>query len=77
MQSQLDDYLIPDPVLLSRELTAGMPQRFRRLSDQLAGLVDQYSMVSFLPLDISEVTPALLPSPKEHARAHARACTSS
>mmetsp|Transcript_7305 Transcript_7305/g.21552 ORF Transcript_7305/g.21552 Transcript_7305/m.21552 type:complete len:271 (+) Transcript_7305:381-1193(+) len=53
-KSQLDEYLIPDPVVLSGALTAGMPPRFRRLSDQLAGLVDQYSMVSFLPLDISQ-----------------------
>lgn len=53
-KSQLDEYLVPDPVLLTSSLNAGMPPKFRQLSTQLADLVDQYSMVSFLPLDISE-----------------------
>jgi GTPase SAR1 family protein len=50
----LEDFLIPDPQHLSGLLAHGMPPRFQRLSEQMAGLVDEYSMVSFLPLDISE-----------------------
>lgn len=44
-QEQLEEFLIPDPQHLTGLLASGMPPRFRRLSEQMAGLVDQYSMV--------------------------------
>jgi hypothetical protein len=45
VQDLLEDFLIPDPQHLSSLLGRGMPPRFQRLSEQMAGLVDQYSMV--------------------------------
>ena len=41
-QSLLDDYLVPDAQHLAGALSAGMPPRHRHLSEQLAGLVDQF-----------------------------------
>ena len=45
VQDLLEDFLIPDPQHLSGLLAHGMPPRFQRLSEQMAGLVDEYSMV--------------------------------
>ena len=45
VQDLLEDFLIPDPQHLSGLLAQGMPPRFQRLSEQMAGLVDEYSMV--------------------------------
>lgn len=53
-KSELDKFLFPDPRLLADELNAEMPPQFRRLNEGMAGLVDEFSLVSFVPLDISD-----------------------
>ena len=47
-------YCAPSGAELAAELHARMPARFRALNKRLAGLLDDYDMVSFLPLDITD-----------------------
>jgi len=53
-KTQLDELLVPDLRLLSGTLAAHTGPRFRRLNEAMAGLLDDYSMVGFIPLDISD-----------------------
>jgi hypothetical protein len=46
--------LIPDHETLAGELHDRMRPKYRKLNDQIARLLDDYSMVSFHPLDISD-----------------------
>ncbi|CAN6478218.1 unnamed protein product [Victoria cruziana] len=48
----LEDYLNPDPKILLSELNQNMAPKFAKLNKTLAELVDDYSMVNFLPLDL-------------------------
>lgn len=48
----IDRFLDPDVRLLFDDLNAHMAPRFRKLNHALAELVDDYSMVNFIPLDI-------------------------
>lgn len=50
----LEQYLTPDHDALAGELNVRMRPRFRKLNEQIAKLLDDYSMVSFHPLDISD-----------------------
>jgi len=50
----LDKFLDPDARLLLGDLNQQMAPRFARLNQALAELVDDYSMVNFLPLDITD-----------------------
>lgn len=54
VQKHLDDFLIPDPPLLLAALGASTGPRFRALNAAVAGLLEQYSLVSFIGLDITE-----------------------
>lgn len=45
---------MPDLRLMSAALAASTGPRFRRMNEAMAGLLDDYSMVGFSPLDISE-----------------------
>lgn len=42
------------PVSVLRSLSASTGPRFRRLNAAVASLLDEYSLVSFTPLDISD-----------------------
>jgi hypothetical protein len=53
-KSQLEPYLIPDHETLAGELHERMRPKYRKLNSQIAQLLDDYSMVSFHPLDISD-----------------------
>jgi len=53
-KSKLEPYLIPDHETLAGELHDRMRPKYRKLNDQIARLLDDYSMVSFHPLDISD-----------------------
>ncbi|OAE19911.1 hypothetical protein AXG93_1130s1650 [Marchantia polymorpha subsp. ruderalis] len=53
-KSNVDKFLDPDARLLLGELNDQMAPRFQKLNKALAELVDDYSMVSFLPLDIRD-----------------------
>lgn len=48
----IEDYLNPEPQNLLAELNERMAPQFQKLNKALIELVDQYSMVSFVPLDL-------------------------
>ncbi|XP_022041481.1 GPN-loop GTPase 3 [Helianthus annuus] len=48
----IEDYLNPEPQTLLAELNQRMGPQFQKLNKALIELVDQYSMVSFVPLDL-------------------------
>ncbi|KAI8092994.1 GPN-loop GTPase [Halteromyces radiatus] len=59
---ELDRYLDPDPLLLaeeagqvaSQEEETGRMAKFRELNQAIVQLIDDYSMVSFIPLNITD-----------------------
>lgn len=51
-KKDIEDYLNPEPQILLSELNRHMAPQFAKLNKALIELVDQYSMVSFLPLDL-------------------------
>ncbi|KAJ1916119.1 hypothetical protein H4219_003955 [Mycoemilia scoparia] len=53
-QKLMDRYFDPDPLLLSDEASKQMGQRYHDLNLALARLIDDFSMVSFLPLNIKD-----------------------
>jgi len=50
----LERLLIPDAHALRRELDTRMPGRLHKLNDEVAQVIDEWSMVSFVPLDIRD-----------------------
>jgi GTPase SAR1 family protein len=50
----IDRFCTPSGTELASELNKHMPLKFRALNEKLAKLLDDYDMVSFLPLDISD-----------------------
>ncbi|EXB75171.1 GPN-loop GTPase 3 [Morus notabilis] len=48
----IEDFLNPEPQALLSELNQRMAPQFAKLNKSLIELVDDYSMVSFLPLDL-------------------------
>ncbi|KAG2500420.1 hypothetical protein HYH03_001989 [Edaphochlamys debaryana] len=50
----LEDFLIPDPALLLPQLAASTGPRFAQLNKAMGSLLDEFSLVSFLPLDITD-----------------------
>ncbi|OWM74593.1 hypothetical protein CDL15_Pgr005173 [Punica granatum] len=50
----IEDYLNPEPRILLSELNLRMAPQFEKLNKALAELVDEYSMVSFVPLDLKK-----------------------
>ncbi|XP_076904641.1 GPN-loop GTPase 3-like [Bidens hawaiensis] len=48
----IEDFLNPEPQTLLAELNQRMGPQFQKLNKTLIELVDQYSMVSFVPLDL-------------------------
>ncbi|KAJ4851465.1 hypothetical protein Tsubulata_014134 [Turnera subulata] len=48
----IEEYLDPVPQVLLSELNERMAPQFAKLNKALIGLVDDYSMVSFVPLDL-------------------------
>jgi GTPase SAR1 family protein len=53
-KSVLEPYLNPDHPQLAGELHAQMRPRFHKLNNAISRLLDDYCMVSFFPLDISD-----------------------
>ncbi|ORZ24370.1 GPN-loop GTPase 3 [Absidia repens] len=58
---EMDRYLDPDPLLLSEEAgrvgtqeETGQMAKFRELNQAIVQLIDDYSMVSFIPLNITD-----------------------
>ncbi|KAJ1676319.1 hypothetical protein EV182_008432, partial [Spiromyces aspiralis] len=50
----LDRYFDPDPLLLGEGAISDMGEQFRELNLALANLIDDFSMVSFIPLNIKD-----------------------
>ena len=53
-QKALDQFLMPEARQLLDELQASTGPGFRRLNEAFASLVDDWSMISFSPLDYSD-----------------------
>ncbi|XP_062173337.1 uncharacterized protein LOC133878811 [Alnus glutinosa] len=53
-KTNIKDFLNPEPQFLLSELNKRMAPQFTKLNKALIELVDQYSMVSFVPLDLSK-----------------------
>lgn len=51
-KKDLDDFLNPEPHMLLSQLNRQMAPQFEKLNKALIDLVDEYSMVSFIPLDL-------------------------
>ncbi|GAV68397.1 ATP_bind_1 domain-containing protein [Cephalotus follicularis] len=51
-KKDIEDYLNPDSRILLSELNQHMAPQFAKLNKSLMELVDEYSMVSFVPLDL-------------------------
>ena len=53
-KEDLERFLSPSGVALACELAAGTPPRYRQLNESMCKLLDEYDMVTFLPLDITD-----------------------
>lgn len=51
-KKDVEDYLNPEAAVLLSQLNREMAPRFGKLNKALADLVDDYSMVNFIPLDL-------------------------
>lgn len=54
MQGVLDEFLFPEARALAQQLHSGTRPGLRRLNDSIASLVDDWNLVSFLPVNYSE-----------------------
>lgn len=54
MQVALETYLMPDARQLAKRLQEGTGPAFTRLNQAVLQLIDDWSMVSFTPLDYSD-----------------------
>lgn len=50
----LEPYLTPDVHFLSRKLDASMDMRHHKLNNMMSSLLDEYSLVNFHPLDLTD-----------------------
>lgn len=50
----VERYLNPDANLLLQDLNKTLPRKFRKLNNAIAGLIDDYGLVSFHPMDIND-----------------------
>jgi len=48
----VESYLNPDPGLLLNDLNSGLPKKYHKLNKAIASVLDDYGLVSFLPLNI-------------------------
>eukprot|EP00879_Flechtneria_rotunda_P005279 GHRR01005565.1.p1 GENE.GHRR01005565.1~~GHRR01005565.1.p1 ORF type:complete len:273 (+),score=103.11 GHRR01005565.1:450-1268(+) len=53
-KQMVQEFLIPDLQLLQDSLSASTGPRFKRLNAAVASLLDEWSLVSFVPLDITD-----------------------
>ena len=52
-KEEVEEFLDVDAKSLTRQLNAKMGTKYFRLNHSIASLIDEYSMVSFFPLDYS------------------------
>lgn len=53
-KDRLEEYMYPEIDVLASELSSQTAPKFARLNAAMANLLDQFSMVSFVPLDLTE-----------------------
>ena len=53
-KKSLDQYLDPDPQELLAEVSANVDPKYKKLNKAISSLIQDYSFVQFLPLDISD-----------------------
>jgi GTPase SAR1 family protein len=53
-KEDLERFLSPSGEALACELAAGTPPRYRLLNEAMCKILDEYDMVTFLPLDITD-----------------------
>jgi hypothetical protein len=54
-QHDLEDFLFPEPKALAAGLAAAMPgRRYTALNAAMGALLDEFSLVSFVPLDVTD-----------------------
>eukprot|EP01138_Halocafeteria_seosinensis_P010456 gb/GECG01010676.1/.p1 GENE.gb/GECG01010676.1/~~gb/GECG01010676.1/.p1 ORF type:complete len:273 (+),score=37.32 gb/GECG01010676.1/:1-819(+) len=53
-KAKIEEYLSPSGELMLRELSAATPPKFRRLNEAVARILDEYNLVVFTPLDITD-----------------------
>lgn len=50
----IESHLTPDPSTLVHELNKNLPYKFRKLNQVLGGLINDFSLVNFIPMNIQE-----------------------
>lgn len=53
-KERLEEYMFPEVDMLATELSSHTGPKFARLNSAMANLLDQFSMVSFVPLNLTE-----------------------
>lgn len=53
-RKEVEQFLVPDARHLLGQLSATTGPKFQRLNQSVAALLDEFSLVSFVPLDISD-----------------------
>jgi hypothetical protein len=54
MQSEVEEFLFPEPRLLLDRLSASTGPRFAALNVAIGQMLEEFSLVSFVPLDITD-----------------------
>ena len=54
LQHEIEEFLVPDPRLILARLAESTGPRFAALNKAVAALLDEFSLVSFVPLDIKD-----------------------
>ncbi|KAJ2557243.1 hypothetical protein EV175_001462 [Coemansia sp. RSA 1933] len=54
LRNNMDRYFDPDPFLLADDANMHTSTRFKELNEAIARLIDEFSMVSFLPLNVKD-----------------------
>ncbi|KAJ9513517.1 hypothetical protein QJQ45_006162 [Haematococcus lacustris] len=54
LQAEIEDFLFPEPRLLLDRLSTTTGPRFAALNSAVGALLDEFSLVSFVPLDVTD-----------------------
>jgi len=54
LQADVDEFLFPEPRMLLERLSASTGPRFAALNMAVGQLLEEFSLVSFVPLDITD-----------------------
>ncbi|KAJ2825363.1 hypothetical protein GGI24_003185 [Coemansia furcata] len=54
VKDNMDRYFDPDPLLLADDANRSTSGKFKELNMAIANLIDEFSMVSFIPLNIKD-----------------------